>query len=181
MAVIKTERLTIKSPELKDVDAMVALVNNWEITKWLSNVPYPYLQSDGIDFVKRSKQKHETGSSYNYLVFFQDALVGGVGLSLQENGIYNLGYWVGKQYWGQGIATEVCCSILAFAFNDLKQTKIQAGYFEGNDASANVLKKLGFVHMATKKLFSISQNKDMCDYWMSLERKDFQNLLSKFR
>ncbi len=97
MAVIKTERLTIKSPEPEDVDAMVALVNNWEITKWLANVPYPYLQSDGIDFVKKSKQKCERGLSYNYLIFFQDTLVGGVGLSLQENGIYDLGYWMDKQ------------------------------------------------------------------------------------
>ena len=177
MTVIKTERLIIKSPELEDVDTMVALVNNWEITKWLSNVPYPYLQSDGIGFIKRSKQKHETGSSYNYLVFFQDALVGGVGLSLQENGIYNLGYWVGKQYWGQGIATEASYALLSFGFDNLRQTKIQAGYFDGNDASARVLKKLGFINLGRKKLFSKSQNQVLCDHMMYLEKCVFENLV----
>ena len=176
MTVIKTERLIIKSPELEDVDTMVALVNNWEITKWLSNVPYPYLQSDGISFVKRSKQKHETGSSYNYLVFFQDTLVGGVGLSLQKNGIYDLGYWVGKQYWDQGIATEASYALLSFGFDSLKQTKIQAGYFDGNDASAGVLKKLGFVSHGRTKLFSKSQNQVMCDHMMYLDKERFQNL-----
>ena len=176
MTVIKTERLIIKSPELEDVDAMVALVNNWEITKWLSNVPYPYLQSDGIGFVKRSKQKHEIGSNFNYLVFLQDTLVGGVGLSLQENGIYNLGYWVGKQYWGQGIATEASYALLAFGFDNLRQTKIQAGYFDGNDASARVLKKLGFVRLGRTKLFSKSQNQVLCDHMMYLEKCSFENL-----
>ena len=177
MTVIKTERLIIKSPELEDVDAMIALVNNWEITKWLSNVPYPYLQSDGIGFVKRSKQKHETGSSYNYLVFFQDTLVGGVGLSLQENGIYDLGYWVGKQYWGQGIATEASYALLSFGFDNLRQTKIQAGYFDGNDASARVLKKLGFVNLGRTKFFSKSQNQVLCDHMMYLEKCGFENLI----
>ena len=177
MAVIKTERLIIKSPELEDVDAMVTLVNNWEITKWLSNVPYPYLQSDGIGFVKRSKQKHETGSSYNYLVFFQDTLVGGVGLSFQENGIYDLGYWVGKQYWGQGIATEASYALLSFGFDNLRQTKVQAGYFDGNDASARVLKKLGFVNLGRTKLFSKSQNQVLCDHMMYLEKCGFENLV----
>ena len=175
MAVIKTERLTIKSPELEDVDAMVALVNDWEITKWLSNVPYPYLQSDGIDFVKRSKQNHQTGSSYNYVVFFQDALVGGVALSLQENGIYDLCYWVGKQYWGQGIAMEASCALLSFSFDNLKQTKVQAGYYDGNDASARVLNKLGFVSHGRTKLFSKSQNQVMCDHIMYLDKERFQN------
>ena len=176
MAVIKTERLTIKSPELDDVGAMVALINNWEITKWLSNVPYPYLQSDGIGFVKRSKQKHEIGSNFNYLVFLQDTLVGGVGLSLQENGIYNLGYWVGKQYWGQGIATEASYALLAFGFDNLRQTKIQAGYFDGNDASAGVLIKLGFVSLGRTELFSKSQNRVLCDHMMYLEKCGFENL-----
>ncbi len=176
MSVIKTERLIIKSPELEDVDTMVALVNNWEITKWLSNVPYPYLQSDGIGFVKRSKQKHETGSGYNYLVFFQDTLVGGGGLSLQKNGIYNLGYWVGKQYWDQGIATEASYALLSFGFDNLRQTKVQAGYFDGNDASARVLKKLGFVNLGRTKLFSKSQNQVLCDHMMNLEKCDFENL-----
>jgi len=74
-------------------------------------------------------------------------LVGGIGLDLQENDIYELGYWLGEEHWGQGIATEASRAMLSFGFNELNQTRIEAGYGDGNDASANVLKKLGFVNL----------------------------------
>ena len=173
---IQTNRLIIKPPESGDVEALVALVNNWEVVKWLVDVPYPYNKSNGIKFVEKSKQDLEMGSQYNCLIFLQDYLVGGIGLYLQENGIYELGYWLGEEYWGQGIATEASRAMLAFGFNKLKQTRIEACYLDGNDASANVLKKLDFVNLGETMRFCKLHNKEMKDYLMYLEPERFQNL-----
>ena len=160
---IQTYRLIIKPPEPIDVEALVALVNNWEVVKWLANVPYPYNISHGINYVEKSKQNLEMGSQYNCLIFLRDYLVGGIGLDLQDNDIYELGYWVGEEHWRQGIATEASRAMLSFGFNELKQTKIEACYLDGNDASARVLKKLGFVNLGETMRFCKSHNKEMKD------------------
>ena len=173
---IQTNRLIIKPPEPVDVEALVALVNNWEVVKWLVDVPYPFNKSNSIKFVEKSKQDLEMGSQYNCSIFLQDDLVGGIGLYLQDNDIYELGYWLGEEHWGQGIATEASRAMLAFGFNELKQTRIEACYLDGNDASANVLKKLGFVNLGETMRFCKLHNKEMKDYLMYLELERFQNL-----
>lgn len=173
---IQTYRLIIKPPEPADVEALVALVNNWEVVKWLADVPYPYNISHGINYVKKSKQNIEMGSQYNCLIFLQDYLVGGIGLDLQENDIYELGYWLGEEHWGQGIATEASRAMLSFGFNELNQTRIEAGYGDGNDASANVLKKLGFVNLGETMRLCKSHNKEMKEHLVYLELERFQKL-----
>ena len=173
---IQTNRLIIKPPESGDVEALVALVNNWEVVKWLVDVPYPFNKSNGIKFVEKSKQDLEMGSQYNCLIFLQDYLVGGIGLYLQDNDIYELGYWLGEEHWGHGIATEASRAMLTFGFNELKQTRIEACYLDGNDASANVLKKLDFVNLGETMRFCKLHNKEMKDYLMYLEPERFQNL-----
>ncbi len=60
-----------------------------------------------------------------------------------------IGYWVGKAYWGQGIATLAANSIL----DELEKrgaTTVKAGHFHDNPASARVLVKLGFQPVGQK-------------------------------
>ena len=102
--------------------------------------------------------------------------MGGTGLALQDNDIYELGYWIGEEHWGQGIATEASRAMLSFGFNALKQTRIEAGYGDGNDASANVLKKLGFVNLGETMRFCKSHNQEMKEHLVYLELERFQHL-----
>ena len=55
-----------------------------------------------------------------------------------------LGYWLGKPFWGQGIIPEAAQEMLRHAFEDLGMTKVWAGYYEGNTKSKRVQEKLGF-------------------------------------
>ena len=66
--------------------------------------------------------------------------------------------------------------MLSFGFNELKQTRIEARYGDGNDASANVLKKLGFVNLGETMRFCKSHNKEMKEHLVYLELERFQNL-----
>ena len=64
---------------------------------------------------------------------------------------YELGYWIGKQFWGQGLIPEASREILRYAFEDLKMSLIWCGYYEGNEKSRRVQEKLGFVrHLTTE-------------------------------
>ena len=55
-----------------------------------------------------------------------------------------LGYWLGKPFWGQGIMPEAVKEILRHAFEEIGMTKVWAGYYEGNSKSKRVQEKAGF-------------------------------------
>lgn len=57
---------------------------------------------------------------------------------------YELGYWLGKPLWGQGIIPEASREMLRHAFEDLGMNRIWCGYYEGNEKSRRVQEKLGF-------------------------------------
>ena len=55
-----------------------------------------------------------------------------------------LGFWLGKPFWGQGIMPEAVQEILRHAFEDIGMTRVWAGYYEGNIKSKRVQEKCGF-------------------------------------
>ena len=55
-----------------------------------------------------------------------------------------VGYWLGKPFWGQGIMPEAVGELLRHAFEDIGMTKVWVGYYEGNVKSKRVQEKCGF-------------------------------------
>ena len=55
-----------------------------------------------------------------------------------------IGYWLGKPFWGRGIMPEAVREMLRHAFEDLGMAKVWAGYYEGNTKSKRVQEKCGF-------------------------------------
>ena len=62
-----------------------------------------------------------------------------------------LGYWIGKAYWRQGIVPEVANSLLTYGFSQLGLTRIFCGYYKENKQSQRVQEKLGFRYQYTIK------------------------------
>ena len=60
-----------------------------------------------------------------------------------------LGYWLGKPFWGQGIMPEAVKEMLRHAFEDLRMSKVWIGYYEGNTRSKRVQEKCGFRYQWT--------------------------------
>ncbi len=56
-----------------------------------------------------------------------------------------LGYWIGKKYWGQGLIPEAARELIRHGFEDIGMNTIWCGYYDGNAKSARVQEKLGFV------------------------------------
>ena len=57
-----------------------------------------------------------------------------------------LGYWLGKPFWGRGYMPEAAAELIRRGFEELGMTTIWCGYYDGNRKSARVQEKLGFVH-----------------------------------
>ena len=76
--------------------------------------------------------------------------IGSIGLHrkdlAEKDDEYELGYWIGKPFWGQGLIPEASREMLRHAFEDLGMSRIWCGYYDGNVKSRRVQEKLGFVY-----------------------------------
>ena len=144
MKEIRTERLLIKTPEIDDKFELTQLINDKDVIKWLSEIPFPYTLSHAEEFIERSRERVLKQESYNFMIFQDKKMIGGIGLSEFNNKSCQVGYWLGKKYWGNGFATEALKSILDFGFDQLNLEKIYAAYKIGNEGSIRVLAKCGF-------------------------------------
>jgi len=150
---LKTSRLKLRPFCSADDQRVAKLVNDEETSRNLKGVDFPYSLEDATSWISELPGEWEQGKSAVFAICVKgtdspdaEELVGAVGIVLdQQSSRGELGYWVGRDFWGQGIATEACQSMLDFGFNELGLNKVVAECLDRNPASANVLKKIGMV------------------------------------
>ena len=103
-------------------------------------MPFPYTLSHAEEFIERSQEKAMKRETYNFMIFKEKKILGGIGLTELKKKSCELGYWLGKRYWGNGFATEAVKSILDFGFHQLNLEEIYASYKIGNEGSKRVKK-----------------------------------------
>jgi len=156
MIKIETERLVLKKLVDADKERLVSLIGDFRVSKTLSNVPYPYTLDDADEWLKIVDNEE-----FNLNIFLNDDLIGGIGLTPTEDDFYELGYWLGVEYWGQGYATESVMELLNYAKSNTPCEKLKANAFKENVASAKVLEKNGFKRVEDREVFSISRQENV--------------------
>ncbi len=129
-----------------DAPAIVRHANQREVWRGLYDIfPHPYTLELAEDWVAQCTAPHP---DYLRLVIEVDGgLVGGIGL--RGCGPFNeeyaeVGYWLGVEYWGRGIATEALRLVCGYAFAELRANRVEARVYGFNSASGRVLEKCGF-------------------------------------
>jgi len=151
--IFKTSRLEIKKIEKDDFKTLIEEIGNKKVSKFLTNVPNPYLIKDAINWQKLvSKTKFQSN------IYLNNNLIGGIGFKEIDIGIFELGYWLAYPYWGKGMATEAVNGALKF-LNNFNDIEIFANYLVGNKASQNVLIKTGFNFFGKGEIHSIFYGK----------------------
>jgi len=151
---LHTNNLIIKKPSEKHLNSLIKELNNWNISKWLIEVPYPYSIDDAKYWVKKTKQ-----DQYSLNIYLKNKLIGGVSLTNQrENSKWELGYWIGEEYWGNGYAIEACENLISYFFSNTNNSIIYASHMKDNIKSKKIIIKLGFKLVGSGKKFSISRN-----------------------
>ena len=139
-----------------DKPSLIKYINDPEIYKYTLKIPHPYLEKDAelwINFVEKSRI--EEGILKHWAVKNKtDELIGGIGFhSKYEKHSHKdeIGYWLGKPFWNNGIMTDVVKKICTIGFSEFNLTRIEATVFVNNDASKRVLEKSGFRREGTLK------------------------------
>lgn len=131
--IMQTDRLRLRPIDpVQDKLPLVELVNDYEVSKWLTRVKYPYRVKDFDEFVTYAQENHI------WMIDFQGQLAGCIGLDSE------LGYWLGKNFWGHGFIPEAAHAILSDHFKSPRAHVLYSGYFLGNEKSRSILARLGF-------------------------------------
>lgn len=139
----RTDRLLLRPGWVEDAPQLHAAIADEAVAFKLAQLPWPYTPADAAAWLGRDRAESECDCVILLRTPGAPTLIGGVGIGLR-NGAPELGYWIARDYWGQGYATEAAAAVVAMARGSLKLDRLISGHFEDNPASGRVLAKLGF-------------------------------------
>lgn len=143
--ILETRRLLLRSPVLEDVDRLAVLANDPDVARMLGSMPHPYLPEHAEEFLGACQAMDPATDRVFAIELEDEGVVGTIGLNARADGT-ELGYWVGRPYWGRGLATEAAEAILAWSKRVWRRRHVIAGHFTDNPASGRVLCKAGFLY-----------------------------------
>ncbi|HVO00593.1 MAG TPA: GNAT family N-acetyltransferase [Candidatus Cybelea sp.] len=149
-----SDRLRLRPPGAADAEPIAAQVNDWDVVRYTTSIPFPYDRSMAEAFVASQARRWaawspETAPKEELTFAIERSadqrLIGCIGLQPAESGDgVEFGYWLGRAYWGLGYATEAVQRLTRFTFEELSVPEIWAAAVPINDASQRVLEKCGF-------------------------------------
>ena len=143
---LQTDRLILREFTLEDAPNVRRLVGEWEVAYSLLIVPHPYKDGMAQEWIATHRPAYEAGERVSWAVTLREegALVGSITMHLHPlHDNAELGYWIGKPYWGCGYATEAAEEVVRYGFEDLALHRIHAKHFGSNPASGRVMRKVG--------------------------------------
>ncbi len=146
---LTTARLTLRPLVAADAPALHRLINDWEVCRNLAGVPFPYPRALADEWIAASAKDLTLGRAYHLAITGdeegREILVGGVGLRVDhERRLGRLGYWVGRRFWGHGVACEAAGRMAAWSLAHLDLDRLEAVAATDNGASLAVLRRIGF-------------------------------------
>lgn len=139
---LRTERLVLRAFEQSDAPRVQLLVSDRDVALNTMNIPHPYPENGAAEWIAGQESAPDP---HNVRFAIDDGqLVGSIGLRVQQDfERAEMGYWIGKPFWGRGYATEAAGAVIRYGFEELNLHRIYAGYFHRNEQSARVMIKNG--------------------------------------
>ena len=138
-------RCVVRSFRKEDAPSLARQADNRKI--WLNlrdQFPSPYTLIDAERWVREAAAMNP---QTHFAIAVDGVAIGAIGLRLKTDvrrRTAEIGYWLGEEFWGRGIATEAVLALSEFALREFDLVRLYAAVFEGNPASARVLEKAGY-------------------------------------
>lgn len=144
--VLALERCVLRPWRAGDERALARHANDREVWRNLrDSFPHPYTEDHARAWIEL---RGRAEAPAQYAIEVGGEPVGGIGLQGRSD-VHRLtaeiGYWLGREVWGRGIATEAVRAVSAHALGALGLARVEAQVFAWNPASMRVLEKCGFV------------------------------------
>ncbi|MCR5661011.1 MAG: GNAT family N-acetyltransferase [bacterium] len=150
--ILQTERLILRRWEESDAEDLYKYASNPDVGPIAGWPPHKDI-AESIDIIKNVLSGKE---AYAICLKTDGIAIGAIELKLYgrtdmaaNDKECEIGYWLGKPFWGQGIMPEAVKEILRHAFEDCGMQTVWIGYYDGNAKSKRVQEKCAFKHYRT--------------------------------
>jgi len=151
---LETERLVLRDHTEDDLPRMPRVYNDPDVSRFTRNIPHPYGDAEAKAAFKRFRRMIASGDALTFALELKETgdYIGSAVLILSHGSpAAELGYAVGREWWGKGYATEACAALLDFGFGVGGFETIHAHAMVDNPASSRVLEKLGMRSLGVLK------------------------------
>lgn len=158
---LTTTRLVLRPTVAEDVTRALEIRADPAVARNLvSATIQPDVQKMTDWFASHAAEWH-AGTAYRFAILRGARMIGVIDLFDIAGGEAEIGYWLERAAWGQGIGREAATRIVRFGFEELGLTTIIAGCADDNAASAAILAGLGFTRLADARVFSNSRQEEI--------------------
>ena len=180
---LETDRLILRPWGEEDAKDLYAYASDPEVGPPAGWPPHASVENSQ-EIIRNVLSKPET-----YAVCLKNGNpIGSIGLKLNgstdmtnRDDECELGYWIGKPFWGQGLIPEAARELLRHAFEDLGMRAVWCGYYEGNEKSKKVQQKLGFLYQYTTEDLDVTLMNELRTGHTNLMTKDRWQKVELFR
>lgn len=144
---LATERLVLRLVEHRDLQDLLAVHSVEEVNRFLPLDLWSGIE-DAEEWYEQVRQRHLAGEAVQFaIVESRSGKVMGSCLLFgyeDENQRVELGYGLGRRWWGQGFAGEAVKRVIVYAFDELGLRRLDARVDPRNEPSNRLLQRLGF-------------------------------------
>lgn len=149
---LTTERLVLRKWQDTDADNLYKYAKDPDVGPIAGWQPHKSVE-ESLDIIKNVFNGQEC---YAICEKENDLAIGAIELKLnghtdmtERDDECEMGFWLGKPFWGRGYVPEAARELLRRAFEDLDMTTVWCGYYDGNAKSKRAQEKIGFIYHHT--------------------------------
>jgi [ribosomal protein S5]-alanine N-acetyltransferase len=165
MTTLRTKRLILRPLTMADASRVAGLAGDWDIASMTARIPYPYDISQAEDWIATHAE-----TDFVRAVECNGEMIGAVGFFPNDSCDAEIGYWIGRPWWGQGFATEATRALIHYCFTNAGMPRLACCHFTDNDASRRVIQKLGFKAIGPGKAYCDARQCDVATERYQLKR-----------
>lgn len=182
VAMIETERLVLRPWQESEAEILFKYACDPDvgpIAGWLPHTSVEY----SLEIIRTIFAAPET-----YAVVLKETgePIGSCGIMYADglhsadmaDGEAEIGYWLGKPYWGQGLIPEAVKALLARSFNELRLKTVWCGYYDGNIKSKRICEKCGFKYHHTNSDVTSPLGDKRTEHFYCMTNEDFNACVS---
>jgi RimJ/RimL family protein N-acetyltransferase len=166
MVTLSTERLVLRPFRRSDVTAFARLAGDWAVASMTSDIPHPLTEPQAMAWLRPGR------GEVRFAIELDGQLIGGAGFYRRRSGAAELGFWLGRPWWGCGYATEATRVVVKHGFEARRLPGFTSSHFVDNLASAGVLRKLGFEPIGRGTIACVARGGEVeaVTYWLPPKR-----------
>ncbi len=161
MISLRSSRLTLRTPLREDAEAIARHLSDFGVSGNLARVPHPYSVADAEAWLNDLPENPPPGETAFMIAVDDGEVAGNVGFHERRKGVADIGYYLGRPFWGRGLMTEAVRAALDWYFAVTGAKEVGSGVFHFNAASLAIQKKLGFVVTGRSLVHCLARGEDI--------------------